>query len=151
MLIKTHLMFAIFGIILFINFVNDKFIFVGLFILATFLPDMDAGFSTLGKRAISKPIQLITRHRGILHSFSFLIAVSIVLSMYWPVASLGFFMGYAIHILCDSFTKDGVQAFWPLKAKSSGFIATGGRIEETIFISMIFINIAMVFIVFIFG
>jgi len=150
MLLKTHLIFAIFAIILFVNFVNDKLIFVSLVLLATFLPDIDSGFSTLGRRAISKPIQLITRHRGLLHSFTFVVFISIILSVYWPVASLGFFLGYALHILGDSFTKDGVQAFWPLKVKSSGFIATGGKIEETLFFSMIIINIILFLIVFMF-
>ncbi len=150
MLLKTHLMIAIFAIILFVNSVNDKLVFVSLVLLTTFLPDIDSGFSSLGRKAISKPIQMMTRHRGILHSFSFVVLVSIILAIYWPIASLGFFMGYALHILGDSFTKDGVQAFWPLKVKSSGFIATGGRIEESIFFFMILIDIILFLIVFLF-
>ena len=150
MLIKTHLNFAIFAILLFVNFVNDKFIFIGLFIIATFLPDMDAGFSTLGKKAISKPIQLFTRHRGIMHSITFAVFISLIISIYFPVASLGFFIGYSLHILADSFTKDGVQPFWPFRARSSGFILTGGKLEESIFFFMIFANISLFLIIFFF-
>lgn len=150
MLIKTHLSFAIFIILLFVNFVNDKSIFIALFIIATFLPDIDGGFSTLGKKAISKPIQLFTRHRGLMHSLTFAVFLSLIISIYWPVASLGFFMGYALHILADSFTKEGVEPFWPFKARSSGFILTGGKLEESIFFFMIFANIGLFLIVFFF-
>lgn len=138
-------MFTLFMILLFINFVNEKIIFIGIALIATFLPDIDSGFSSLGKQMVSQPVQLLTKHRGIMHSLSFAILISIALAFYFPVLSFGFFIGYGVHILADSFTKDGVQPFWPLRMKSSGFIATGGRIEETIFFSMIFINAAMFF------
>ena len=53
----------------------------------------------------------------------------------------GFFIGYSIHLILDSFTRDGIQPFWPLKTRSSGFIASGGRIEETLFFSLILLDV----------
>jgi len=139
--------FAILIIILFLEHVNNKFIFVGMVLFATILPDLDSSFSSFGRHLIFRPLQFFTKHRGIVHSFTFAVIVSIILAIFWPVASLGFFIGYSVHLFCDSFTHDGVQPFWPLKVKSSGFITSGGRVEESLFFSLIFVDIVMFFVV----
>ena len=148
MLLKTHLMFALFLIILFISHVENKIIFVVMIVIATILPDLDTGFSTFGKSVFARPIQLFVRHRGIIHSFTSAILFSIFLAIFLPVTSLGFFVGYSLHLITDSFTKEGIQPFWPIKAKSSGMIRSGGRVEEGIFFSLIFINIIMIIFLF---
>jgi len=94
-------------------------------------------------------LQLLTKHRGMIHSFSFAILISIILAVFLPILSLGFFLGYSVHLICDSFTRDGIQPFWPLKARSSGFITSGGRIEETLFFSLVLLDIFLFFAVFI--
>tara|TARA_Y100000310_G_C20393143_1_gene673770 strand:- start:242 stop:694 length:453 start_codon:yes stop_codon:yes gene_type:complete len=149
MLLKTHLSFAILIIILFLEHVNSKFIFVGLVLVATVLPDLDSGFSSWGRHLIFRPLQFFTKHRGIIHSFTFGVFVSIILAVLWPIAALGFFIGFSVHLICDSFTVDGIQPFWPLKQKSSGFIRSGGRIEESLFFSLIFVDVILFFIVFV--
>jgi len=113
MLLRTHLAFGVLMVILFVQHVNDKLIFIGMVLLATILPDLDTGFSSWGRHLIFRPLQFLTRHRGIIHSFSFAILISIILSIFWPVLSLGFFLGYSVHLICDSFTKEGIQPFWP--------------------------------------
>lgn len=147
MLLKTHTAFAVLMIILFLDHVNNKFIFVGMVLVATILPDLDSGFSSYGRHLIFRPLQWFTKHRGVVHSFTFAVLISIVLSIFWPIAALGFFVGYSVHLICDSFTREGIQPFWPFKTKSIGFIRTGGRIEESLFFSLIFIDIVSFFIV----
>lgn len=144
MLLRTHLMFGILMIILFVQHVNNQLVFVGMVLLATVLPDLDSSFSSWGRHLIFRPLQFFVKHRGIIHSFTTGIIVSIAIAFFWPVASLGFFIGYSVHLICDSFTKEGIQPFWPLKARSKGFIATGGRLEETVFIFLILINVLLV-------
>jgi len=151
MLLRTHLMFAILIIIIFIMHVNNKIIFPIMVLVATLLPDLDSGFSTMGRKWYAKPLQLFVRHRGVIHSLTIAIVLSVIIAIFFPVASLGFFIGYSVHIITDSFTKEGVQPFWPLKIKSNGFIRTGGRIEDSIFLSLILINVILFLIVFILG
>lgn len=149
MLLKTHMAFAVFLIILFFGHVVYPWVFVLSVLIATILPDLDSGFSSYGRHFIFKPLQFLTNHRGIIHSFTFAIVVSVVLAVFWPVLSLGFFLGYSVHLLLDSFTRDGIQPFWPLKARSSGFITDGGRIEETLFFTLIILDVFVFFGVFV--
>ena len=150
MLLRTHLMFGILMIVLFAQHVNHQMVFIGMVLLATVLPDLDNGFSSWGRHLIFKPLQFFVKHRGVIHSFTTGVIVSVVIAFFWPVASLGFFVGYSVHLICDSFTKEGIQPFWPLKARSKGFIVTGGRIEESIFIFLILINVLLIGMIFIF-
>lgn len=150
MLLKTHLAFGILMIILFVQHVNDKLIFMAMVLVATVLPDLDSGFSSWGRHLIFRPLQFFVKHRGIIHSFTLAVAISIVLSMFWPVVSLGFFVGYSVHLICDSFTKEGIQPFWPLKSKSIGFISTGGRIEDSIFVGLILFDLILIVFAFAF-
>ena len=150
MLLRTHLAFAVLMIIVFIQQVSNKFVFAGLVLVATVLPDIDSGFSSWGRHLIFRPLQFFTKHRGILHSFTFAVVVSIVLALIWPIASLGFFIGYSVHLVCDSFTKDGIQPFWPWRVRSSGPIKSGGRIEDSLFIILILIDVLLFLFVFLF-
>ena len=147
MLLKTHLAFAMLMILLFISHVDNKLIFFFMVIIATAIPDLDTQSSSWGRHLIFRPLQFFIKHRSLLHSFTFAILISVALAYVMPVLSLGFFVGYSVHIICDSFTKEGVQPFWPLKIKSSGPFRTGGRVEESLFLSLILINI-FVFVVF---
>jgi len=147
MLLKTHLMFAIFMIILFVEHVNNKFVFIFMVLLTTILPDLDSPNSSYGRHLIFRPLQFFAKHRGMIHSFTAVVILSIILAYFFPVASLGFFTGYSVHLITDSFTKEGIQPFWPLKAKSKGFITTGGRIEDSLFISLILVDVLLFFFI----
>ncbi len=144
MLLRTHLAFAILVIVLFVQHVNSKMIFIGMVLLATILPDLDTCFSSWGRHLIFRPLQFFVKHRGVIHSFTFVTVISIILAMFWPVGSLGFFTGYSVHLICDSFTKEGIQPFWPLKGKSRGFVATGGRIEDSIFVGVVLLDVLLI-------
>jgi inner membrane protein len=144
MLLRTHLALAILLIVLFVQHVEQKFVFVALVLLSACLPDIDTKFSSWGRHLILRPLQLFVKHRGILHSLTFAIVASIIISVFWPVASFGFFIGYSAHLIADSFTKEGVQLFWPSKGRSKGFITTGGRIEETFFIFLVLLDVLLV-------
>lgn len=147
MLLKTHLAFAALMIILFVEHVNSPWIFIAMVLIATVIPDLDMSSSSWGRHLIFRPLQFFVKHRGIIHSFTFAVLVSILIAVFWPVASLGFFIGYSVHLFVDSFTKDGVQPFWPLRVRSKGFIASGGTIEESLFFSLIIIDIILFFLI----
>ncbi len=147
MLLKTHLAFAALIIILFVEHVNSPWVFIAMVVVATVIPDLDLSSSSWGRHLIFRPLQFFVKHRGIFHSFTFAVLASVLLAVFWPVASLGFFVGYSVHLITDSFTKEGIQPFWPLKAKSKGFIASGGRIEESLFLFLIVVDIILFFLI----
>jgi inner membrane protein len=101
------------------------------------IPDIDSGFSSWGRHWIFKPLQFFFKHRTFIHSLTFGLVLTILIAMFFPIASFGFFVGFASHILLDSFTKDGIQPFWPFTYKSRGFIVSGGRLEGSFFISLL--------------
>ena len=148
MLGKTHLAIAIFAIIIFLPHVSHKWIFIPVVLISTMLPDIDSGFSTVGKKPLFRPLQMLTKHRGLFHSFTFTILVTIVLSLYLPVLALPFFLGYGLHLLADSWTKEGIKPFWPLRSVSRGSIKVGGPIEGAIFLVFVLLDVLFSIVIF---
>lgn len=132
----------------FLPHIKYKLLFVPIVLLASLIPDIDSGTSFLGKRAIFRPVQAVTTHRGIFHSYTMCIFLTILTAMYYPIYSLGLFIGYSFHLLADSFTIDGIRPFWPLKAESKGMVRSGGRIDNILF--MIFSVLSAIFFAFLF-
>lgn len=141
MMLKTHLAITIFFVLVFLPNITDKTIFIITALIATLLPDIDSGFSSVGNNIFSKIIRFLTRHRGMLHSLTFCIIISAVLAAFIPVLALGFFLGYSLHLFADSFTKNGVMPFWPYKKVSSWYFRTDGFTETGFFIVIVLIDI----------
>lgn len=146
MLIKTHLAIGIFGILLLLPFVEGKLIFIIITLIATLLPDIDSAYSILGQKKMFMFLQFFVKHRGILHSFTFLTLLTIIFLFFVPQIALGFFLGYSIHLFADSFTKDGIVLFYPFKAKSSWKIKTGGKIETVVLVIFLMIDILLILV-----
>ena len=147
MLLKTHVAITIFGILVLLNSVNNKIVFAIVALIATFIPDIDSRYSTLGKKKINRILQFFTKHRGITHSFVFLILITIGILLFSNVVALGIFLGWSLHLFADSFTRDGIKLFYPFfpKLKGSGKISTGGKTEILIFVLFVIFDVALVF------
>ena len=146
MLIRTHLAITIFGILLLISNLESKLVFVLVALIATFIPDIDSRYSSIGRKRINRVLQFFTKHRGITHSFIFLIFLTLILLWALPIIALGFFLGYGLHLFADSFTPDGIAPFHPLwKRKSKGKITTGGKLEVGLFVGFLIVDVALVF------
>jgi inner membrane protein len=143
MLFKTHLMFGIFAILLMISFVNNKIVFVIVAFIATIIPDIDHSDSKIGRKLIFRPFQFFVKHRGMTHSFTIALLVSILIAMFFPVASFGFFLGYSVHLFCDSFTREGIEPFWPFDHKTKGYLTTGEKYEEILFVFMMAVDLVL--------
>lgn len=141
MLIRTHLAIAVFVILLFVLHVNNPLVFVVVTLIATMLPDVDSAFSTLGKGKHWRILQFFAEHRGPIHSFTFCIIIAIVLSFFFPTLAFGFFLGYGTHLFVDSFTKEGIVAFWPYDKKSNGPLKTGGVLESSVFLIFLLVDV----------
>ena len=148
MLIRTHLAFIILALILFVPQIDSKIIFIFVALLATLIPDVDSGFSTLGQLKGFRFLQFFVKHRGIIHSFTTCITLSIILAIFLPVTALPFFLGYGLHLFIDSFTVEGITPFWPIKKKSSWRLRTGSMLESTLFLSLVLADLFLFIIVF---
>ena len=149
MLLRTHLVFAIFFILLFISFVDSKFWFIILALIGFIVPDLDSKDSKFGRNLFFRPAQFFFKHSGFIHSLTFGFLISLVLSIVFPVFGLGFFVGFSSHIFSDSFTKEGIMPFWPFKKRSQGFVETGSFIESIIFYSLVFVDTLIFVLLFI--
>ena len=146
MLAKTHLAVSILAILLFIPIVTHPISFVIIALVATLIPDIDSGFSTFGKRPTFRPLQVFVKHRGLFHSFTFLLLITIFFVLFLPVVALPLFLAYSLHLLVDSFTIEGIRPFYPSKKGVSGKIRTGGKFETGFFAAFVIVDILMFFI-----
>lgn len=144
MLFRTHIAIAVFLILLFLSKIEHKITFVLVLFAAAIIPDIDTRFSKIGKRKIFRPLQFFVTHRGVFHSFFFLIFITLILVLFLPIISLPFFLGYSSHIMLDTFTIEGVYLFYPLKKRIFGSIKTGGKNEIILLIIITLLSIAMI-------
>lgn len=143
MMFKTHAVLGAMGILFFLPYINYKFTFCIFAFVATLLPDLDSMSSYVGNRWYLRPFQWATKHRGVLHSFTFCLLVSIVFAFIIPVLSFPFFLGYSIHLIADMVTSEGIRPFWPFKDEVEGKILTGGNIEKGIFYGVILADVLL--------
>ncbi len=145
MLIKTHLAIALCLILLFVPYVKYPFLFLIIGLLSAYLPDIDSKNSKIGNHWYLRPFQWIVKHRGFIHSFSFLFLIVVLLALFVPYLSLPFFVGYSSHLVADSFTSEGITPFYPLRKKSRGNIYTGGVNELNVFILFVILDFILLF------
>jgi membrane-bound metal-dependent hydrolase YbcI (DUF457 family) len=140
MIKRTHLAIGLALALLFLPGVNYKLVFFPIVLVCALLPDIDSPDSYFGSSKIWRPFQFIVKHRGVFHSFTLCILVSLVFAFVLPIVALPFFLGYGSHLLADSFTQEGITPFWPWKKASQGSLRTGGSVESGIFVGFIIIN-----------
>jgi len=145
MMQRTHLAITLFFTILFLSVVEDKWIFVLFAVIGTYLPDVDSRYSKIGQRKIARILQWFTKHRGMIHSFTFLASLTVLLVVFFPPSAFGFFLGYGLHLFADSFTKDGIRPFYPSTSSSSGKFKTGGLAEIGLFVAFVIADVAVFF------
>ncbi len=144
MLIRTHLIIALFFSLIFLNYFDNKFLFLLIVLISTFIPDIDSRFSKLGKRKIFRPLQFFAGHRKIFHSFLFLGLISFPLFFISKIIFFGFILGYGLHLFVDCFSVMGIKPFYPFEYKIKGFIRTGKFLESLIFYCFLFIDVWLI-------
>ncbi len=144
MMFRTHLAFAALSALVFLSYSSNKLLFLFVALASALLPDVDSAHSILGKRWFFRPMQWMVKHRGVFHSLTFCLIVSLAFAFFYPVFALPFFLGYASHLLLDSFTDNGIRPFWPSKKELKGFIRTGGKIEKGLLYGFILTDILLI-------
>ena len=137
---------GVFAVILFFPLVNTPLPFVAITIFASLAPDIDTAFSKVGRNVPAKVIQVFTEHRGMLHSLTLCTILSLIIAFFIPVLAFGFFLGYGLHLLTDSFTKQGIAVFWPYSKLAKGVLPVGGIVEKGIFFTFTLVDIMLILI-----
>lgn len=135
MLNKTAIALS-FGIALyFLPHVNHKMIFVPLVILSGFIPQLSSLRKTKSENsAVDKFFK----------NYLTCIIGSVILAFIYPIAALPFFLGYSFNLTFSAFSREGLMPFWPVsKRKTSGPIISGGKIDHTVFIMLVIIDVAL--------
>lgn len=147
MLIKTHLAITLFFVLILLESIQSKTLFIAVALVSTLIPDIDSKFSSLGKKKIFRVLQFFIKHRGILHSFTFLMIITLIFILFYPILALPFFLGYGLHLFADSFTKRGILPFYPLKKRFSGNIRVGSFTDITLFLVFAFFDLLFIGII----
>ena len=121
-------------------------------IIGSYIPDIDEPNSKIGKRIrlLSKILKFIFKHRGIIHTPFF--GILLMLGIRYGLASfvppeylknilLGFFVGYASHLLLDTITSRGIMWLWPISTK---YIST----QSELFVQFLIMTSALVYFYF---
>lgn len=99
--------------------------------IGSILPDIDSPKAMISKAC--QPISILVNHyfghRGFTHS-PFVVAILIAITQLYVENSLADFLyitmcglvaGYSMHLLQDSFTRDGIPIFYPFSKKKFSF------------------------------
>ena len=79
-----------------------------LYVLGSILPDIDSDKSLVGRY-----FPFINNHRGIFHSIWVLIPLFII-GHFWLYEIRFLFLGYLLHLVCDSVSVGGICWFYPI-------------------------------------
>lgn len=144
---------CLFFVLVFFNFFCEYFngifsvlFFIFMALFGCLVPDIDSRFSKLGRKKIFRWVQFFVKHRGMFHSFFFLVILCFILWLFFPYVVFPFFMGYFIHLFTDCFTMNGIRLFYPFQKRFCWRIKTGGVLERLIFFVFLFFNIFLCFI-----
>lgn len=145
MLIKTHIAASVFVALSLWESITGKIAFTILLLFSTLLPDIDSSASYINRRIkpLDKIFNFLTKHRGILHSMTFCIILTVIFASFNQKLALPFFLGYSLHLVADSFTVIGIKPFWPSTKVIKGFIRTGGLIERILLCSLIIADVIL--------
>ncbi|MEK6915255.1 MAG: metal-dependent hydrolase [Nanoarchaeota archaeon] len=143
MLNRTHIAIGLFFMLFFVSKVVHVWTYIFVFAVATLLPNLDRFFSFRFFMKIGKEN---SRKRGLLHSFTFCLIITLLLAWFFPTVAFPFFLAYGTHLIADSWTVEGIYPFWPLRHVAKGSVRNGGSLEKIIFFSFIFADVVLAWI-----
>jgi len=144
MLFYTHLLAGLFSALLFLNYSENKLIFIIVTMFFSIFADIDSYNSKIGKYWFSRVLTAFSSHRGIFHSLFFVFSFYLLFRIYLPIIALPFLIGYLTHLVLDTVTVRGLRLFYPLKIRFHGFIKVGKFFEVVFFIVLIILTTIMV-------
>jgi len=134
MLFLGHLLLGILAYLIGNQFFSggNEFIFFGLVLLGSLLPDIDEENSKISKWfwIIGKIVGKIFSHRGFIHSiFFFLILGFLIAHFFGDYYAYAILLGYTAHLVGDAISVQGVKIFHPFQFKIRGPMRVGSTME----------------------
>lgn len=151
MLRRTHLALgAVVGLYFLPHIKTNEIVFLVITLVASLIPDIESGFSApQRKKFFSLNPGTVFHKNRLLHTYTLLIPLTILLAIVYPPAAFPFFLGYSFHLFIDAFSPQGIRPFWPLKTKSTGSIMPGGRVDKILFYVFLMFDVALLIKLFI--
>lgn len=142
MLFRTHIAFSLLIFVLLIERFSfeNKYLFLGVMLFFTMLPDIDYYKSKIGSRLklISHIINFIFKHRGLFHSLIIPFIVFLMIYVFSVELAFAALIGYLSHLFMDCFNPKGIMVFYPFSRKRiKGFIRTGSFLENLLFVGIL--------------
>jgi inner membrane protein len=144
MLFWTHLVVGLCAGLLFMGQAENGILFLVVALIASVFPDIDSSTSKMGKRSLSKVITAFSKHRGMFHSFTFMLILYMIFNKLIPIIALPFLVGYSSHLISDCFTRQGLRLFWPFRWRFKGFVRSGGLFEIAIFVVFLILDVFLI-------
>lgn len=144
MLFYTHLLAGLFSSLLFLDYADNKLVFIVAIIFFSILADIDSSNSKVGKYWFSKVLTAFSSHRGIFHSLFFVAFFYLVFRVYLPILALPFLIGYLSHLILDTMTVRGLRLLYPLKFRFRGFVKTGKFFEVIFFVVLLIFTTTLI-------
>lgn len=149
MMAHTHMAFGLLFGLLSLSFLHpaNKYVFIGIVIFSSLLPDLDHPQSKLGRKLFfSRIFNIFFGHRGFFHAIWIPLAAWLILSLGFGISyGSAVFIGYFAHLFSDGLTKSGVNLVHPLhQLRMQGFIETGGVVEHLIFFAVVILSIIII-------
>lgn len=146
MILLTHLSLGLLTglLMLKLTFIPvNHFVFLVAMLIGSILPDIDTATSFIGSKL--RIVSLFFKHRGAIHSFTILVACTILFYILTTNAfySLAFASGYLSHLLLDSLTPKGVLWLWPSKKRVRGVFRTAGLFDFLFLVLFSSLNLAI--------
>lgn len=147
MLGKTNLSLGVGVALYFLPHIQNKIIFFPAVLISSLIPDLGS-ILAIRKKATENYSSTIF-HKA-LRNYLTPIALSVMLSFFYPLIAFPFFLGYSFTLSLDAFTVRGVQPFWPIRKNiTKGPIRNGSAIDKTLFYLFVIFDIALLLKLFI--
>lgn len=137
MLFYTHLLAGFFFALLFLDYTENKLIFILITLFFSIFADIDSSNSKIGRYWFSKVLSAFSSHRGLFHSLFFVGGFYLLFRSYLPIIALPFLIGYLTHLILDTMTVRGLRLFYPFKIRFRGFVRTGKFFEIMFFVVLL--------------
>jgi len=130
---KTHFVFGLFTGLLFVEWFNVSYFWVGIVLLFGLIPDIDEYKSKVGKKVFL--VGLLFKHRGLVHSLIVPLLIYVVLWFFgYEMLGLAIVFGYCSHLVLDMLNYSGIMLFYPFSSfKIKGFVKNGSFLESVLF------------------
>ncbi len=130
MLYYTHLLFTgLLCSLLWESLPEKSWLFVGIALFSTLLPDIDKKNSILGR--VVPLVGRVTKHRSAFHTpLAAAIGWAGLRLVGGPIIAMAFLTGYLSHLGLDAISKEGIIIFYPLSKKHFRGPVSVGRSSE---------------------